>query len=123
MAFSLFMSGASGLIIDGGIRDILELKKEGFPIFTRFITPSVGDKDGPGEINVPISCGGVPVQPGDLVVGDANGVVVISPNLAEEVLKNAQNKLDYEVRRMKEIRNGIFVKPDIDKVLADKGVI
>ena len=70
IATAAFQAGLAGIVIDGGIRDIQQLKEKAYPIFARFVTPAVGGKDGPGEFGYPISCGGVPVHPGDLIVGD-----------------------------------------------------
>ena len=123
MATAAMKKGIGGIVIDGGVRDILELKTSKAPIFARCVTPAVGDKDGPGEINFPISCGGVPVSPGDIIVGDANGVVVIHQDIAEEVLKGAEAKLDKDNRRMEEIIGGVITKPDIDETLRKTGVI
>ena len=69
--------GAAGAVIDGAIRDATEFQEVGFPLFARSRTPHASSKRRPGEINVPVSCGGVIVEPGDLVVGDSEGVVVI----------------------------------------------
>lgn len=69
--------GLRGLVIDGAIRDAVELQEVGFPVFARAGTPHPSSKRRPGEINVPIACGGVIVEAGDLVVADAEGVVVI----------------------------------------------
>lgn len=123
IATAAFSAGLAGIVIDGGIRDIRELREHGFPIFARFITPAVGDKDGPGEINYPISCGGVPVHPGDIVVGDENGVVVVPPQDAQAVLEGAKKKQEYEKKRMQAIRDGVLVNPSIDQQLRSKGVI
>lgn len=123
MASAAFKKGIAGIVIDGAIRDILDLKEKKFPVFAKYVTPSVGDKDGPGEINMPISCAGVPVLPGDIVVGDANGVVVIRPDQAEAIAQGTEKKLAYEVKRAKEIEEGILTKPDIDEKLRALGVI
>jgi regulator of RNase E activity RraA len=123
MASAAFKKGIGGIVIDGGVRDIKDLRKKNFPIFARYITPSVGDKDGPGEINRPISCGGVPVLPGDYIIGDDNGVVVIPPEMAEEIIAGTKKKLLYEDKRVKEIETGIIMKPDIDEKLRALGVI
>lgn len=123
IATAAFKTGIEGIVIDGGIRDIAELKKAGYPIFARFVTPAVGDKDGPGEINMPISCGGVAVHPGDCIVADDNGVVVVPPDTAEAVVEGAEKKLKYEEKRMIEIESGVIVKPDINNTLRNKGII
>lgn len=123
MTTALVKAGVGGIVIDGGIRDILELRAEKYPVFYRYITPAVGDKDGPGEINGLISCGGVPVRPGDIILGDANGVVVIPQEIAEEAIAGAKKKLEYEAARRKEIEAGIIVKEAVDEQLRKKGVI
>jgi len=123
MATATFAKGIAAVIIDGGIRDIGELRDKRFPVFAKFVTPAVGDKDGPGEINLPISCGGVPVLPGDYIVADDNGVVVISPALVEEIAEGTEKKLAYEEKRAKEIEAGVYMKPAIDEQLRKAGVI
>ncbi len=123
MAAAAFKKKIGGFVIDGAIRDITELKEHKYPIFAKGVVSSVGDKDGPGEINMPISCGGVPVLPGDIVVGDENGIVVIQPWSLEQVIKNTQTKLAYEEKRAIEISQGIIAKADIDQLLVSKGII
>jgi regulator of RNase E activity RraA len=66
-----------GFVLDGGVRDIVEWAEGGMPIFARGHTHRGPSKDGPGEINVPIACAGLAVNPGDLVLGDADGVIAI----------------------------------------------
>ena len=81
--------GVKGVIADGVIRDIIGAKKLDYPIFCKGTTIAASGKAGEGAINVPISCGGVTIHPGDLIVGDADGVVVIPRAIEEEVLKKA----------------------------------
>jgi 4-hydroxy-4-methyl-2-oxoglutarate aldolase len=69
--------GIGGLVVDGVIRDIIGVKALNFPVFLRGTTVAASSKAGVGEVNVPISCGGVSVNPGDIIVADADGVVVI----------------------------------------------
>ena len=123
IATAAFQAGLNGIVVDGAVRDICELRKKRFPVFARCVVPSVGDKDGPGEINYPISCGGVPVLPGDIVIGDDNGVVVVPQADAEQILAGAEKKLGYEAKRMDAILSGVIVKPEIDALLRKKGVI
>ena len=123
IATAAFQTGLSGIVVDGGVRDILQLREKGYPIFTRFVVPSVGDKDGPGEINYPICCGGVPVHPGDIIVGDDNGVVVVPPADAPGIIEGADKKRAYEDKRMANILAGVIVRPEIDEQLRRKGVI
>ncbi|MDK2866194.1 MAG: hypothetical protein PWP51_35 [Clostridiales bacterium] len=123
MATAAMAQGVSGLVIDGGVRDILELKQGNAPVFARCITPAVGDKDGPGEINGLIACGGVAVTPGDIIVGDANGVVVVPKNQWQAILEGAEAKLEKDRARMAEILSGVIAKKAIDDTLAKAGVI
>lgn len=81
-----------GLVVDGAIRDVIDIQKLNFPVFAKGTTVASGSKKGPGDTNVPISCGGAAVQPGDIVVGDVNGVVIIPKNEAATVLQKAQEK-------------------------------
>jgi regulator of RNase E activity RraA len=90
--------GVAGFIVDGVIRDIGESRANGFPLFARGRSPIPAAKEGPGEINHPIRCGGVVVHPGDLVVADDEGIVVIPLAKAEEVLKKAQAKAEADAR-------------------------
>jgi regulator of RNase E activity RraA len=81
------------------------------------------DKDGPGEINVDIACGGVVVHPGDIVVGDNDGVVVVPQRDAKETLERVAELVAREQERINEIRAGKVFKPAIDEALRAKGVI
>jgi 4-hydroxy-4-methyl-2-oxoglutarate aldolase len=90
--------GVAGFIVDGVIRDIGESRANGFPLFARGRSPIPAAKEGPGEINHPIRCGGVVVHPGDMVVADDEGIVVIPLAKAEEVLKKAQAKAEADAR-------------------------
>ncbi len=123
MASAAFKKGIGGIVVDGAVRDIADLKEKRFPVFFKYVTPSVGDKEGPGEINLPICCAGVPVLPGDYIVGDDNGVVVIRPDIVEPIVEGTEKKLEYEAKRMAEIEQGHLTKPDIDEKLRKLGVI
>lgn len=85
--------GFGGLVVDGVIRDIVDIRGLNFPVFSKGTTVSSGGKNGPGETNGPISCGGAQVNPGDIIVGDIDGVVVVPKERAEEVLEKAKEKL------------------------------
>ena len=81
--------GVAGLIADGSVRDRSEIQEEGFPVFSRGHSITMAPFEGIGEVNVPIACGGVVVNPGDIIVADQDGIVVIQPHRAEEVLAAA----------------------------------
>lgn len=86
------MMGAAGVVIDGAFRDLEGCQEIGFPIFAKALACGTAAKAGTGAINVPVSCGGVCVCPGDLIVGDLNGVCVIKPDEAEAVMERAARK-------------------------------
>lgn len=89
----------AGLVMDGSVRDSVELAASGFPVFSRGINACGGGKEGTGQVNMGISCGGVSVNPGDIIVGDGDGVVVVARELAEEAAKQAQARIEAEERR------------------------
>lgn len=115
--------GLGGLVIDGAVRDVDALTDLGFPVFSRSVCPGGCDKDGPGEINVPVSCGNTVVSPGDIVVGDADGVVVVPAAHAAEVLDLVTALVAREAQRVAEIDDGVLVKREIDDTLRKRGVI
>ena len=113
--------GLGGFIIDGAIRDIGTLKNVRIPIYAAGITPAGPYKDGPGEINVPVVCGGVVVSPGDILVGDEDGVVVIRPEDAPDLLKKTRAKNLAEQQTMKDIENMAWDRTWVDKALQERG--
>jgi len=115
--------GLGGLIVDGAIRDIDALTALRFPAFSRAVCAGGCDKDGPGEINVPICCGNTVVMPGDIVLGDADGVVTVPQADAENVLKLVKGLKEREARRIEEIRSGLVFKGEINDTLRSKGII
>jgi RraA family protein len=111
----------AGIIVDGAIRDIEALRQMNFPVYAAGCTPRGPYKDGPGEINAPISCGGVVIHPGDIIVGDADGVVVISPKDAPAVAKKAKGKFLEEQEKFRAIEAGTLDRSWVDKALAERG--
>lgn len=91
--------GIAGIIVDGVIRDLIGVRSLNFPVFSKGTTVAASFKNGAGEINVPISCGGVSITPGDIIVGDADGVVVIPQADAEKILEKALAKLKKDEQR------------------------
>lgn len=97
------LQGAAGVVIDGAFRDLEGCEEAGFPIFARALTCGTAQKTGEGQINVPVSCAGVAVNPGDFIVGDVNGVCVIPRDQAETVLERAAKKVAAQKRAAAEM--------------------
>lgn len=98
--------GITGLVIDGGVRDTEQIIKLGFPVFSRGVSIKGTTKKSLAGVNIPIVCGGVVVKPGDIVIGDRDGVVVVPTAQAEEVLALATEKEDAEAKILDRIRAG-----------------
>jgi len=115
-------NGVAGVVVDGAIRDSEALKELDMPVYAAGVTPKGPYKDGPGEINVPVSCGGIVVNPGDIVVGDADGIVIISPQDAPTILEKAKAKLEKEQAILQKINAHIpRDKSWVDKRLSEIG--
>ena len=103
--------GIAGVVLDAAHRDTEELRALGFPIYSVGSNPNGPTKFIPGRINWPISCGGVAVNPGDLIVGDADGVVVVEREKAASLLDLAAQKVTEERTRIADIVAGRNVRP------------
>ena len=116
--------GLAGVVIDGSIRDTEELRELGFPVWAIGANPNGPTKNIPGRINGPISCGGASVSPGDLIVGDADGVVVIERERAASLLPLAAQKVADERQRIADIASGKAIRPKwLDGALRAAGVL
>lgn len=113
--------GIAGMVIDGAIRDAGAIRKLTIPVYAAGVTPAGPYKDGPGEINVPVSCGGVTVKPGDILVGDEDGIVVIDPHYAPEILEKARKTMEKEAGVMADIKNGTWDRSWVDRELRARG--
>ncbi len=100
--------GVQGLVIDGAIRDVGAIRARDFPVYARGVTHRGPHKNGPGEINVPVVVGGMVVNPGDVVVGDEDGVLAISPSDVSAVLEAAQRQGEKEAASLRAIAEGRF---------------
>jgi regulator of RNase E activity RraA len=112
----------AGLVIDGAIRDLTEWAEDGMPIFAKGHTHRGPSKDGPGEVNVPVSCAGLVVMPGDLIVGDADGVIAVPAAEAADVLLKTRAHLVKEAKIRETNRTGSADPERFDAVLREKGL-
>ena len=103
--------GLAGVVLDAAVRDVEELRELGFPVYSVGTNPNGPTKFVPGRINWPISCGGTTVNPGDLIVGDADGVVVVEREKAESLLDLAAKKVADERARIADIVSGKNLRP------------
>lgn len=116
--------GIAGFVIDGLVRDIGGVRELGdFPVFARGVTPIGPLHRGPGEINFPISAGGVVVHPGDLIMGDLNGVVVIPREIADELLARLQASAQIEADYLAAVARGEFSNDWVDGLLHQHGLM
>ncbi len=96
LATSLQVHGVRGLVIDTGVRDTADLREMGFPVWSRFVSCQGPAKSNPGSVNVPITIGGVVVNPGDVVCADDDGVVAVPRDEAQWALERSLARLDTE---------------------------
>ena len=121
MAARAKQRGIAGIVIWGAIRDSAELGAGSYPVYAAGVTHRGPYKNGPGEINVPVVIGGMPVNPGDIIVGDADGLVAVPQEQAERVLASAKSILEKETASMKQIVAGTVDRSWVDKALREKG--
>ena len=116
--------GIAAVVIDGAVRDSEAIRELGFPMYAAGLNPNGPTKFVPGRLNHPISIGGVTVHPGDLVVGDADGVTVVERAKAAAMLPLAADKVAAETKRIADIQNRIALAPAwLDGTLRAAGVI
>ena len=113
--------GIAGLVIWGAIRDSAEIRRLPFPVYACAVTHRGPYKNGPGEINVPVAIAGMPVNPGDIIVGDADGVVAVPPASAERALASAAAIRQKEDGIMRAIEAGTLDRAWVDEALRQKG--
>ncbi|MBV9464275.1 MAG: RraA family protein [Verrucomicrobiae bacterium] len=110
--------GIVGFVIDGYIRDIEGIRETGLPVYARGVTPIGPLHRGPGEINFPVSCGGIVVNPGDVICADDNGVVVVQQDFLEELVGRLDRQRQSLAAYIANVRKGVFSNEWADRLLA-----
>jgi RraA family protein len=114
--------GCAGFVIDGAIRDSASFAEADFPCYARDVTHRGPFKTGPGSINVPVSVGGQVVQPGDILLGDEDGIVVFPQSDASRVLAAAQRSAKAEEAIREEIKTGAIQQSWMEKMFKANGI-
>lgn len=120
MAYLRYTKKVAGIVIDGPIRDIDEIGKWDFPVYATGTTPGGPYKEGPGEINVPISCGEISVNPGDIILADPDGIIVIPRKDAPQILEDAKKFQAADESKLEAAKNGTANRAWVEKTLAAK---
>ena len=111
--------GAAGFVIDGLVRDLPGIQELNFPVFARGTSPIGPLHRGPGEINFAICCGGIVVNPGDIIFGDVMGVVVVPQGIAAELLQRLQEHAATNATYLDSVKRGNFSNAWVDRILED----
>ena len=106
LAASCMTHKVAGLIIDAGVRDVTDITEMGFPVWAKAIHAQGTVKNTAGSVNIPVICAGAPIQPGDVIVADADGVVVISRSDADAVAAASKERIAKEAKSRERLRNG-----------------
>ncbi|HBK60899.1 MAG TPA: methyltransferase [Firmicutes bacterium] len=121
MSMMAAKKGVAGVVTDGVIRDVEQSREADLPIYAVGVTPAAPTKEGTGQINTSISCGGVVVEPGDIVVGDEDGVVVVPRREAEAVAEKVRDRIAKEDAWLKIVEGGGFIAiGSADEIIAAK---
>ena len=121
MAYLCYTKKIAGIVLDVPIRDIDEIGNWDFPVYCTGTTPGGPYKEGPGEINVRIACGGVSVNPGDIILADPDGVIVIPRKDAPVILEDAKKFMAADAAKLPAAKNGTANRAWVQKTLDEKG--
>jgi RraA family protein len=117
MLAQMAKKGLAGIVVNGAARDSGAIAQQHFPVYAAGVTHRGPYKDGPGEINVPIALDGMVIEPGDLVIGDEDGLLCVPFDATDSVLKAAEAKLAAERKQMAAIEAGTHSAPWVDEAL------
>lgn len=118
--YAKYQRKLGGLVLDGPVRDLDALREMDLPVYATGSTPGGPHKEGPGEINVPIACGGISVNSGDIIVADADGIIVIPLKDAPAVLEAAKKFHAQDAAKIEAARNGTSNRAWVMKQLEAK---
>ena len=118
--YAKYQRHLGGLVLDGAVRDLDALREMDLPVYATGSTPGGPHKEGPGEINVPIACGGISVNPGDIIVADADGIIVIPLKDAPAVLEAAKKFHEQDAAKVGAAKNGTPKRGWVMKKLEEK---
>jgi regulator of RNase E activity RraA len=118
LSFYAATIGTVGVVLDGAIRDVAEIRERDYPVYARGVNHRGPYKDGPGEINVPVSVGGMVVNPGDIVVGDQDGLMAFARDEAELLIEKARAHLETEARTIQAMKEGRWDRSFLDALEA-----
>jgi len=121
LSYLFYTKKAAAIVIDGPIRDMESLSQWEFPIYCTGATPGGPYKEGPGEVNVPVACGGITVNPGDIILADHDGIVVIPPKDAPGILTAAQKFHQADEAKAQAAKEGRADRDWVLKALESKG--
>lgn len=121
MAYLRYSKKVAGIVLDGPIRDIDEIGQWDFPVYATGTTPGGPYKEGPGEVNVPVACGEISVNAGDIILGDPDGVIVIPRKDAAQILEDAKKFKEADEKKLEAAKTNTAKRDWVEKSLAEKG--
>jgi 4-hydroxy-4-methyl-2-oxoglutarate aldolase len=123
MARAAQQQGLAGIVLDGAVRDVAKLRASSWPVFAAGVHAQQCRKDGPAWLRLPMTCAGVNVNPGDVVLGDDDGVVVVPASRAQDVARQALDRIGKESQRMAAIGRGAISPAWLEEAMERAGIV